>query len=463
MNVKHLLATTLTVLFLVGCEMPRLSSTVEPTEPFAKKSVPLLPSRSSMAKTYLRPDFEPMNLEQYKAAYPHLAGLDCGMEQFFDTYINVFGVTIAGMPKTPVPEMIHAAKIYAQLIDNDEDFIPDDPKIFDYHQKDPEGRNYLIVLVDTKALDNAWIAFRPGQRFWVPAQALRPGHSGVGHSRDGEMDIAVEELFHKYGKAFQSVYPKDFGLPDDEAGDTWSSTLSNAMDRARGIDRTVRPINGEWVYPENAWYTYNATSCGWGCQLDEYLWHVWATNIGYNEMLTRHPEAPREASRPQGWCENLHSEWRPCSRQDLKEMDSAAYHLINDKDYQLPTRIPFGEYGGNRVAYHGYEINVYPDNGPHFTINRNFNPHLTLKRGNTYYFDQSLETNAGFPLRFSTSEDGPHRGGEEYQEGVVIEGVPGKRGSYVRITLANSAPDQLHLYCSAQPGMAGHNILMIED
>ena len=79
MNVKHLLATTLTVVFLVGCEMPRLSSTVELTEPVAKKSLRLLPSRSSMAKTYLRPDFEPMNLEQYKAAYPYLAGLDCGM------------------------------------------------------------------------------------------------------------------------------------------------------------------------------------------------------------------------------------------------------------------------------------------------------------------------------------------------------------------------------------------------
>ena len=108
-------------------------------------------------------------------------------------------------------------------------------------------------------------------------------------------------------------------------------------------------------------------------------------------------------------------------------------------------------------------IDIPVDGEMHFTINRDINPHLTLKRGNTYYFDQSLETNAGFPLRFSTSEDGAHRGGEEYQEGVVIEGVPGKRGSYVRITLANNAPDQLHLYCSGQPGMAGNNILMIED
>ena len=85
--------------------------------------------QSSLSTTYPRPTFEPMSLEQYKAANPNLPGLDCGMQQFFDRYINVFGVTIAAMPNTPVPEIIHAAKVYAQLIDNDEDFIPDDRKI----------------------------------------------------------------------------------------------------------------------------------------------------------------------------------------------------------------------------------------------------------------------------------------------------------------------------------------------
>ena len=416
-----------------------------------------------LAPTYTKPTFEPMNLDQYKAAHPNLLGLDCGVDKFFDTYINVYGVTIAAMPKTPVPEIIHAAKIYAQLIDNDEDFIPDDQKIFEFHQKDPEGRNYLIVLVDTKALDNAWIAFKPGQRFWVPAQALRPGHSGVGHSRDGEMDIAVEELFHKYGKAFQSVYPKDFGLPDEEAGDKWSSTLSNAMDRARGIDRSVTPVNGKWVYPEHAWYTYNATSCGWGCQLDEYLWHIWATNIGYNEILTRQPDGPKDQARPRGWCENLNQEWKPCTKEELKEMDLAAYQLINNKDYRIPTSIPFGEYGGNRVEYHGYEIGVLLNEGQRFTVNRNSNTTLTLKRGNTYYFDQSLESNTGFRLRFSTTRDGEHAGGEEYQKGVEFKGVPGKRGAYVKIIVSDNAPDKLYLYCTSQLGMADESVLVIED
>lgn len=453
---RHLIAIA-AVLFLSSCnEQKRLDGDAH-TEDL----------QLSLVTTYPKPTFEPMSLEQYKAAYPNLPGLGCGMEKFFDTYINVFGVTVAAMPKTPVPEIIHAAKIYAQLIDNDEDFIPDDRKIFEYHQKDPEGRNLLIVLVDTKALDNAWIAFEPGQPFWVPAQALRPGKSGVGHSRDGEFDVAVEELFHKYGKSLQSVYPKEFGLPDEEAGDKWSSTLSDAMDHARGIDRTVKPVDGRWVYPEDAWYTYDATSCGWGCQVDEYLWHIWATNIGYYEMLTRQAEAPKEEAKTQGWCENLNSEWKPCTRQELKEMDCAAYDLLNNKGYQLPTRIPYGEYGGNRVEHHGYEVEVRhsnsTDKGQRFTINRNVNPELTFKRGHTYYFDQSLDTNAGLPLRFSTCKDGTHSGGEEYREGVAIKGVPGKRGSDVRITVADNAPDQLYLYCSRQPHMAGESVLAIEN
>ena len=448
MNLLPLLALLVSFSILLGgCGNAQQSSSPQPV----------------LAPGYTRPTFEPMNFLQYKVAHPNLPGLACGMEKFFDAYINVFGVTIAAMPKTPVPEIIHAAKIYAQLIDNDEDFIPDDQKIFNFHQKDSEGRNYLIVLVDTKAMDNAWIAFKPGQRFWVPAQALRPGHSGVGHSRDGEMDIAVEEMFHKYGKAFQSVYPKDFGLPDEEAGDKWSSTLSNAMDQARGIDRTVTPLDGRWIYPEHAWYTYNATSCGWGCQLDEYLWHVWATNIGYNEMLTRRPDGPIDQARPRGWCENLNQEWRPCTREDLKKMDRAAYKLINNKDYRMPTRIPFGEYGNNRVEYHGYEIDVRLDERQRFTVNRKSSQRLTLKRGNTYYFDQSLETNTAFPLRFSMSKDGPHRGGKDYREGVEFKGEPGNRGSYVKIIVADNAPDQLYMYCSSQRGMADESIFVIED
>ena len=108
----------------------------------------LIQFNANLTQSYVKPTFEPMMLDQYKKSHPEMRGLDCGIDKFFDKYINVYGVTIAAMPKTPVPEIIHAAKVYAQLIDNDENFHPDDIKIYQYHQEDHKGRNSLIVLVD---------------------------------------------------------------------------------------------------------------------------------------------------------------------------------------------------------------------------------------------------------------------------------------------------------------------------
>ena len=126
-------------------------------------------------------------------------------------------------------------------------------------------------------------------------------------------------------------------------------------------------------------------------------------------MLTRAPDVPKDESKTKGWCENLRFEWKLCTRKDLKEIDLSAFNLINSTRYQIPNKIPFGEYGGNQVEYHGYEIDVINiAERDRFTINRKLNPNIKLKRGNTYYFDQSLKRNSSLPLRFSSSEDGIH-------------------------------------------------------
>ena len=89
---KHLIIITIAVVLLVGCgESQESSPTAEakPVEPVAKKPAQQSPPpQSSLATTYPRPAFEPMSLEQYKAAYPNLPGLACGIEKFFDTYIK---------------------------------------------------------------------------------------------------------------------------------------------------------------------------------------------------------------------------------------------------------------------------------------------------------------------------------------------------------------------------------------
>ena len=425
-------------------------------------------------RTVRKPTFEPMNIGDYQEAYPEVTGLDCGMTTFFDTFINVYGVTVAAMPNTPVPDIIHAAKVYAQIMDSDEDFMPDDLKIYEYHFADPDG-NKLIMLVDTKDLDNQWNEYHRG-RYWTE-QALRPNHSGVGHSRDGEKDTAVEELFHFYTQSLQAVYPEDFGEPEyeDGRGDTWSSTISDAMDAARGFGREVEPIDCEegeegcedgrkWVYPDGAWYTYGAPSCEWGCMLDEYTWHVWSTWIGYNEMLTRGRGVPKEEGKPHGWYENLYQEWRPCTKEDLEMMDPAAFDLFNNRGYKLPTTIPYGEYGGNNVKCHGYEVEVRRESGAEkYFINRNQHPNYTFKRGNTYYFDQSLESNSGHKLRFSTTAEGFHRGGVEYIEGVGTRGHAGSRGAYTKITVSADAPDKLYYFCAEHPGTAGGSVITVVD
>ena len=76
----------------------------------------------------------------------------------------------------------------------------------------------------------------------------------------------------------------------------------------------------------------------------------------------------------------------------------------------------------------------------------------TLHSGFTYVFDQTDTSNGSHPLRFSTTPDGTHGGGSEYTSNVSVSGSPGSTGS-TPITITDSTPSTLYIYCSAHPGM----------
>ena len=79
---------------------------------------------------------------------------------------------------------------------------------------------------------------------------------------------------------------------------------------------------------------------------------------------------------------------------------------------------------------------------------------LLLGEGGTYKFDQSDSSNGSHPLRFSTTSDGTHSGGDEYTIGVTTNGSPGNAGAYTQIVVAESAPT-LYYYCTNHSGMGG--------
>ena len=117
------------------------------------------------------------------------------------------------------------------------------------------------------------------------------------------------------------------------------------------------------------------------------------------------------------------------------------------------TPIMSGEYAETIT----YNVTVADDSGNKYYISDHSGsaPTLTLRKGNTYIFDQSAASNATHPLRLSTTSDGTHGGGSEYSSGVTVVGTPGQTGAYLQIVVSDSTPSTLYYYCTAHGGMGG--------
>lgn len=88
-----------------------------------------------------------------------------------------------------------------------------------------------------------------------------------------------------------------------------------------------------------------------------------------------------------------------------------------------------------------------------FAINGSNNPVITMKRGSTYTFDVSDNTNATHPLRIKSDAGG--------DQTVTVTGTQGQAGATVVYSPAYpSAPSDLRYYCSTHGNAMGNTITM---
>ena len=138
---------------------------------------------------------------------------------------------------------------------------------------------------------------------------------------------------------------------------------------------------------------------------------------------------------------------------------------LTDVDDNLPSGT------GGAAAFSGttYIVTVSSGTNTYGTSNKYYitdeigaSPTVTLTEGETYRFDQSDSTNAGHPLKFSTTANGTHDSGSEYTTGVTYNGVPGQTGAYTEITVEVGAPT-LYYYCPNHNGMGSVGAAPVEN
>jgi hypothetical protein len=243
----------------------------------------------------------------------------------FTKYIDVLGCfSIYAENSIPDAKVLHAAAVAAELLDNNEDGIVDDPLI----ETQLSNENALIPIFSSEGSSAENI-------FFNNLMSIENGVSAVLYKNEIDPtqtghwggDASVEEIMHTINHVgHTNVYPSAFSLQAN------SSLLTAAMDVARGGQFMSVPNN----YPASAWYHYDDWTCDYECMAIEYIYWAQVSNMGILDD-------PQTAS-------GIANEWEPYNATLLQSMDVLMYALITDPQYKLPQLAPDGNYCPNTTS-----------------------------------------------------------------------------------------------------------------
>ena len=240
----------------------------------------------------------------------------------FSKYVNVLDcINIYAESNISDEKVLHVASVAAELLDNNEDGIIDDPLI----ESSLVELNTVMPIFQSEngnAIDTFFDNFDDGCTgavlFKNEIDPNQPGHWGD--------DATVEEVLHTINACGHvEVYPSLYSLEPN------SSNLSDAMDMARG----GQFINLPDPYPEEAWYHYDDSTCDYGCMAMEYLYWGIVTNM---DILSDSQT-----------CFGIANEWEPCTPELFESTDTLMFNLITDAVNMLPQLAPDGNYCPSNV------------------------------------------------------------------------------------------------------------------
>tara|TARA_B100000767_G_scaffold27714_1_gene24078 strand:+ start:3741 stop:4592 length:852 start_codon:yes stop_codon:yes gene_type:complete len=230
----------------------------------------------------------------------------------FNRKVIVFGIDLYAVAEVEDSNLLHAANVMAQYIDNDEDGLVDNQLVLN---KMIENKAFLVMWKEEKDLNISTPLGRIGQD--LGNHETNP--SFVSDGKVGRFDATLEEVLHLINNAGHSyAYPEAFGQNQ-------KSSLSKAMDIARGGQFFQIPP----VYPVNAWFSYYDSTCDYEtCQTIEYLYWALTSLLGAQENRFN----------------EISDEWKLNSAGLLKKRDTEIFYLLINPIYNMPTILPDGSY-----------------------------------------------------------------------------------------------------------------------
>jgi hypothetical protein len=226
--------------------------------------------------------------------------------------VDVFGVMLYATENVTDENLLHAANLMAQYLDNDEDGIIDDQLVLDSMLS--HGSCMAIFGKDKSSAQRRFFRHDASRK----AQDLYNTETRPGGRGGNDFDASLEEILHLLtATGWSKAYPEVFG---EEKG----SRLCNAMDIARGGQYEAIPKH----YPSEAWYHYNDQTCEYRCMATEYFYWALTTHLGAQDQR----------------CDAINQEWEICTPTDLQSTDKAIYELLTDSSFALPKVLPDGGY-----------------------------------------------------------------------------------------------------------------------